>query len=172
MWNLVQISLERCVVFLIFWPLSCVCIDGWLWFPEPWGILGQEGLSLYTHDPVDTTAISLCLWAPGNTRQITALLLTHFPLASIHTAYLITASHRGFSVKSNPNGLLEIVVCLVEKKKHVKPVSELHEKTENKSFCSTVHWGGDVVRNVLFFTYFCYYVFAFYPTGFGVMILP
>ncbi len=50
-------------------------------------------------------------------------------------------------MKSNPNALLEIVVCLVEKKKHVKPVSELHEKSENKSLCSTVHWGSDVVKN-------------------------
>lgn len=120
MWNLAQISLERCIVFLIFWPLSCVGIECWLWFPELWGISGPEGLNLYTHDPVDMIPISLRLWASEHTaNNCTAPNSLPF---SLHTQSLSNHSiSQGLSVKSNPNALLEIVVCLVEKRKHVKP---------------------------------------------------
>lgn len=84
-----------------------------------------------THDPVDMIPISLLLWASGNIQQITTLLLNSLPFI-LHTHSL---SNRSISleptVKSNPNALLEILVCLVEKRKHVKPFLNLHEESKN-----------------------------------------
>ncbi len=92
---------------------------------------------------------------------------------SLHTKSLSNHSiSQGLSVKSNPNALLEIVVCLVEKKKHVKPVSELHEKSENKSLCSTVHWGSDVVKNDIFLFIFFVMCLLFIPHGFELWYYP
>lgn len=121
-----------------------------------------------THDPVDMIPISLLLWASGNIQQITTLLLNSLPFI-LHTHSLSNRSiSQEPSVKSNLNALLEILVCLVEKKKHVKPFSNLHEESKNKSFllnCSSGRWCSQKCFINLF-------LFAFYTTGFRVVILP
>lgn len=97
------------------------------------------------HDPNIPPSVGIWEHAANNCTAPNSLPFSlHTQSSSNHSI------SQGLSVKSNPNALLEIVVCLVEKKKHVKPVLKLHEKSENKSFCSTVHWGGDVAKHVFF----------------------